>query len=254
MYLYLIGGVGLALALFVLARLFASANPVALLRGLRVTAIALAVLLGLFVLARGRPEIAAALGAAAAFLWRSRGLLRWLPLLGGLRRAAGAAGARRRAAPGGAAASAVETAWFAMELDHATGGIDGTVRQGPLAGRRLGDLAADDLYALWRAVQGDARSLRLLETFLDRGVEDWRGAFEARARAERGAGGAGGGEAGGAMTREEAFAVLGLAPDAGPAAIKDAHRELMKKLHPDHGGSDWFAAKLNQAKALLLGE
>ena len=254
MYGYLIAGVGVLLALYVAARLFASANPASLARGLRVTLIVLALAAALFVLVRGLPALAALLGGIAALAWRSRGLLRWLPLFGLARHAARAAraaghGPSAASGAGGAGASAVETAWLTMELDHVSGDIDGTVRQGPFAGRRLGELGGDELYALWLAVRGDAQSLRLLETFLDRGGEDWRARFDERARAE-GSGAAGGG----AMTREEALSILGLAAGAGTDEIKDAHRTLMKKLHPDHGGSDYFAAKLNAAKALLLGE
>lgn len=253
MYLYLVAGAGALLALFVLGRLFVSANPAALARGLRVVLIALALLLALLVLARGLPVLAAALGAVAAFGWKSGLLLRLLSLAGMWRAARAAAGGAGPfgPAPGagsaGGTASEARTDWLAMQLDHATGRIDGSVVRGPFAGRRLDDLSEDELRELWRAVRADAHSLRLLEAWLDRGGGDWRERFRARAGAAADSGG-------GAMTREEALSILGLEEGAGPEEVKAAHRELMQKLHPDHGGSGWFAAKLNQAKSLLLGE
>ena len=57
----------------------------------------------------------------------------------------------------------------------------------------------------------------------------------------------------GGMSREEAYAVLGLKPGAGEAEIRAAYRRLMATAHPDKGGSDWIAARLNQARDVLLG-
>jgi hypothetical protein len=57
----------------------------------------------------------------------------------------------------------------------------------------------------------------------------------------------------GAMTREEAWQVLGLRPGATVAEIRAAHRRLMRAAHPDTGGSDWLAARINQARDILLG-
>ena len=54
------------------------------------------------------------------------------------------------------------------------------------------------------------------------------------------------------MTREEAFEILGLAEGATQSDIKAAHHRLMKKFHPDQGGTNYFAARINQAKDLLL--
>lgn len=54
------------------------------------------------------------------------------------------------------------------------------------------------------------------------------------------------------MSREEALDILGLSGNPGPADIRDAHHKLMLKIHPDQGGSDYFASKLNQARDLLL--
>ncbi|MBN9507660.1 MAG: DnaJ domain-containing protein [Alphaproteobacteria bacterium] len=75
-----------------------------------------------------------------------------------------------------------------------------------------------------------------------------------RPRVRRPGVGAGAGTArGGAMSREEAFAVLGLHPGASAEEIRAAHRRLMRSAHPDQGGSDWLATRINQARDVLLG-
>jgi hypothetical protein len=56
----------------------------------------------------------------------------------------------------------------------------------------------------------------------------------------------------GAMTVDEAWQVLGLQPGANAAEIRAAHRRLMRGAHPDQGGSDWLAARINQARDILL--
>jgi DnaJ family protein C protein 19 len=58
---------------------------------------------------------------------------------------------------------------------------------------------------------------------------------------------------GGPMTRDEAYQVLGLRPGASHSEIKEAHHRLMRAAHPDAGGSDWLAARINQARDILLG-
>ena len=141
--------------------------------------------------------------------------------------------------------SGVRTRWVAMRLDHVTGEAEGEVLQGGFAGRRLIDLTLTELLVLRGELAGDAQSLALLEAWLDRRHADWR-----NLQPQDGGGGGRGGRA--PMTRDQACAVLGLAPGASAEEIKQAHRRLMQKLHPDHGGSDWLAAELNEAKDLLL--
>ena len=66
--------------------------------------------------------------------------------------------------------------------------------------------------------------------------------------------GKGGGGQSGDMTRREALEILGLDEGADEGDIRDAHHRLMVKIHPDQGGSNWLATRINQARDLLLGE
>ncbi len=140
--------------------------------------------------------------------------------------------------------SAVQTATLDMRLDHASGRMSGRVRRGDFAGRELAELGLPELLALLRDCQAhDEESIPLLEAWLDRIAPDWR-------EADAGAAPAGDGR----MDRAEALQVLGLAEGATEAEIRTAHRRLMQAAHPDHGGSDWLAARINRARDLLLGQ
>ncbi len=143
--------------------------------------------------------------------------------------------------PGDEGATVVETATLAMRLEIATGAMSGLVRRGPWAGQ---DLAALDRAALMdlmaECAGSDPDSVPLLEAWLDRTDPEWRHEPPPR-------------PAGGPMSREEAFAILGLAEGATPAEIRAAHRRLMQSAHPDRGGSDWLASRVNEARDLLLG-
>ena len=56
------------------------------------------------------------------------------------------------------------------------------------------------------------------------------------------------------MTRAEAYEVLGLKSGANADEVHAAHRRLMRMAHPDTGGSDWLASRINQARDVLLGD
>ncbi len=161
-------------------------------------------------------------------------------------------------APGGGAGSgaetAVETATLVMRLDHATGRMSGRVRRGGLAGRELAELSLPALLSLLADCRTtDAESVPLLEAWLDRAVPDWRAAEAWEGAPGASGGGREAGRRGTKMTRQEALAVLGLAEGAAAEEIRAAHRRLMRGAHPDQGGSDWLASRINEARDVLLG-
>ena len=137
--------------------------------------------------------------------------------------------------------SEVETEFLRMRLDHDTGEMDGTVLQGRYEGRALRGLGLPELLELLDECRADRQSMAVLEAYLDRVHEDWRGHRRPPP-----------GQSPDGMNEDEARAVLGVGPDATREEIVQAHRRLMQRLHPDRGGSDYLAAKLNAAKDLLL--
>lgn len=145
--------------------------------------------------------------------------------------------------------SEVRTRFVLMRLDHDTGDMDGTVREGPYSGRVLSTMAFRDLLELYRASTVDPQSAQVLQAYMERmHGEAWQ-AHMAAGGASQDAGPA---PNAGPMSRDEARAILGVSRDAGPEEIKQAHRRLMKQVHPDHGGSDYLAARINEAKEVLL--
>ena len=171
-------------------------------------------------------------------------LRRVLPSLlgGGLAGAGGGAKAR----PGNQ--SHVSSEILEMSLDHDSGTMNGRIIQGPMAGRELSDLGESEFLELLRYCrEQDEDSARLLETYLDRRFGDsWRADDESDTAA------GGGSNAGGPLSESEALDILGLDPGASREEIIQAHRRMMQKVHPDHGGSNYLAARINEAKACLL--
>ncbi len=143
--------------------------------------------------------------------------------------------------------STVRSAMLDMMLDHDTGDMDGTVLAGNFEGRQLSVLAEDELFDLLREIADDRESVDLLEAYLDRRLPGWRD----DAQPDLGTGQAGPRHSG-AMTEQEAHQILGLEAGATIVEIRKAHRKLMQRVHPDLGGSDFLAQRINEAKDFLL--
>ena len=143
-------------------------------------------------------------------------------------------------------ASTVRSFYFSMELDHDTGAVTGNVVAGQYAGADLIDLGEVETRLLLAEVEGDVDSVSLLESWLDANRAGWREYFAAQDAGEAPP------AAESADPLAEAYAVLGLKPGATDDEIRAAHRELMKGVHPDHGGSSYLASKINAARDRLL--
>src|ERR671919_358955 len=237
--LYVLIGILVLVGLAFAARKFVDTNPAQLAQGVRAFVAAFSALASTGLLFAGRFGLALITIGATIMAIRA---LRRAPA-GGFGSFGGSQSSRPHS-------SAVTTDTLQMELDHGTGELDGEVRRGRFAGRSLASLGLTELLDLLAECQrDDPRSVALIETYLDRRQPDWRGQAGGEAPGDdQGADG----RATGSMDEATAWSVLGLAPGAGEDEIKAAHRRLMTKLHPDHGGSGYLAAQLNQAKDLLL--
>ena len=153
--------------------------------------------------------------------------------------------AQGASASSGGQTSTVETSLLRMQLAHDNGSLQGEVLKGSFAGWRLADMNREQLEELMAYCRReDEDSARLLESYLQQRFPG-EGPF--------GENQANNTQSSGDMDRREALNILGLADDASREEIVTAHRSLMQKLHPDRGGNDYLAAKINQAKDFLLG-
>jgi hypothetical protein len=143
-------------------------------------------------------------------------------------------------------ASRVRSAFFEMDLDHDTGAMRGQVLAGRYKGQSLDALDLPSLLGLVKEVDEESRGL--LAAYLDRRQPGWR----EHADGDTAAGQVHAPRAG-KMTAEEAQQILGVAPGATAEEIGRAHRNLMKRLHPDQGGSTYLASRVNEAREVLLG-
>lgn len=151
--------------------------------------------------------------------------------------------------------SRVATRYVALVIDQLSGRMSGEVLDGPQRGQPLEQVSTEDLLGLLdRALRDDPSSAEAIEVYLERerqqsvnrpgtGRPSWRGQ-DASSPASR--------STDSPMVADEARAVLGLGPSASPEEVRAAHKRLMQRLHPDRGGSDYLAAKINEAKSALL--
>ena len=142
--------------------------------------------------------------------------------------------------------STIRTEFLEMVLDHDSGEMAGTVLRGQHKDKLLNDMTLETLLSLLIECQADSDSRQVLEAYLDRHQENWREQASATSRVFSS-------DAEAPMTRQLALEILGLTDAASEADIIRAHREMMRRLHPDRGGSDYLAKKINAAKDYLIG-
>jgi DnaJ domain len=186
----------------------------------------LAVFLGL----RGEIGVAIPLGAVGL------GLLGWMPF--------GPAGFSARTQKSSGKTSRVRTKFFEMELDHDSGQMQGRIVAGPYQGKTLEALDVKTLVGMLNEIDEESRAL--LVAYLDRRDAGWGEHAQGDTASGRPA------ASSGKMSEQEAYQILGLEPGASADDIGHAHRTLMKKFHPDQGGSTYLAARINEAKETLV--
>jgi hypothetical protein len=223
-------GIGILILVLIAAHVLTRADPHVLANSLRKGGGIAALAVGGYLTATGR------FYAALPLLVLGAGLLDLLPRPASL-------GARMRRSPG--QTSRVRSPAVEMELDHDTGAMRGRILSGQFENVPLEALDRATLISLLAGF--DAESCALLEAYLDRREPGWREDVKKDS-------GAGAREPprSGPMTEEEAYQILGVEPGASALDISRAHRALMKKLHPDQGGSTYLAARVNEAKEVLL--
>jgi hypothetical protein len=225
----------LALILVVwLLRSFARSDPRSLIKIGRTAGGIVALAGAAFLGVRGQVLLAVPLGVTGLSLL---GLQEWLP-----------PAIRPYAWPFGQKSSGqvsrVRSNFVEMTLDHDTGAMTGVIVAGRLKGTSLDALERSVLIGL--LAEFDEESRNLLAAYLDRRHPGWREDVDDGATAGRGA------TRSGKMSEEEAYQILGLQPGASADEIGRAHRSLMMRLHPDQGGSTYLAARVNEAKDVLL--
>jgi len=140
--------------------------------------------------------------------------------------------------------SSVRTETLDMSLNQETGEMKGEINKGPFKGSTIESLSQEDLFNLVRyCSKNDREAAQVLEAYLNRIDPGWQSRFE-NTREDMPS----------TIDREQAFKVLGLNSESTNQEIKAAYHKLIASLHPDRGGSAYLAAKINEAKDILLGK
>ncbi len=235
----LIYGAAAVFLLWWILKTFQSANPRYVAKMAKFVAGGVLGIFAAILLLRGRIDMAVLFGGIAAGLlgWGGIPLPQWrFP------------GGERRSSDTFDRISRVRSRTIEMELHRDTGDMNGWIRSGPRSGQSLHTLNEAELMAMLVACRtDDPDGARLLEVYLDRRFPRWR----ENADADMNSGQSAHFEPG-PMSEQEAYEILGLKPGATEGEIKRAHRTLIKRLHPDQGGSTYLAARVNQAKDALL--
>ncbi|MEH6647514.1 J domain-containing protein [Sulfitobacter sp.] len=144
--------------------------------------------------------------------------------------------------------STVRSIYLEMTLDHDSGKIDGCILAGERKGQFLSNLDLDKLLEYYVEIETDNETVKLLQTFLDNAHPDWRDQEE-----ERSAHGQAQSPLSRELSQDQAYEVLGLDPGCTDEDIRKAYHRLIKRVHPDSGGSAVLMAQVTEAKDRLLG-
>jgi hypothetical protein len=224
----LVGVVVIGLLAYAGVRLLVSAEPASVLRAIRIGVPAVLAMVGVGCLALGQPGIGGVLMGLAAIVF-------------------GVARSRRAKVPAPRRRSSVRTAALEMQLDHETGILEGIVLAGRHEDRLLATLSLDALLEVLSDLASDSESRQLFETYLDGRFPGWRQNPKAHIGDRQGVA-----PRPGAMTEQEAYKILGLEAGASAADIRKAHRRLMQRLHPGVTRGSLLAARIDEAKKVLL--
>ncbi|WP_169568590.1 DnaJ domain-containing protein [Sneathiella limimaris] len=224
---YFILGAALLFAFVLGGHAIANAKPGTLLKILRWTGLIGFAGAALFFALTGRFQIASGLFIASLFFLRNKPFF-------------------SSSSPSSGQSSDVNTEWLHATLDHDSGEMDATIKQGEFEGATLSQLSFEDLLKLETVLIKDQQSLAILQAYIDRNFE--RGSQHSH---QEDASESTNTRQNNQMTKAEAYEILELEVGASLNEIRAAHRRLMKKFHPDHQGSAYMAAKLNEARDIL---